>query len=160
MPIDVESDDWDSGRGYDPLEVGINVLLRQNPSKAYSLNEITTHVIENTPDALFLVEDVDEETAAEEVDDETFGQVKARVAMILESLSWRQFIDWKIVNDEEDTVGTAYFTVSDKKPISPIAEVHDVIPEKLSSIEDDIEDLEDTVKDLHHVVGRLQRENY
>jgi hypothetical protein len=152
-------DGWE-GRRLDPLEVHVTDFLRHNDEQAFTLEEITDHIIEDEADALFLLDDVDEEQALEEVDEETYGLIKSRIAMKLEDFGWRNFIEWKVIGYEDADIGTVYFTNSDKEPVSPLAKIQDVYPRKFSSIEEDIGDLADDVEELQYAVNNLRRENY
>ncbi|AWB28467.1 hypothetical protein [Halococcoides cellulosivorans] len=160
MPINEDSEEWKEGRRLDPLQVHISNILRRNDEQAFTLEEITDHIIEDEADALFLLDSVDEEQALEEVDEETYGLIKSRIAMKLEDLGWRNFIEWKVIGYEDADIGTVYFTNSDKESVSPIAKIVDVYPRKFSSIEEDIEDLADDVEELQYGVNNLRGENY
>ena len=159
MPIDVDSEEWKEGRRLDPLEAHITDFLRYNDEQAFTLDEISDYIIEDKADALFLLDGVDEEQTLEEVDGETYGLIKSRIAMKLEDLGWRNFIDWKVIGYDAD-IGTVYFTNSDKEPVSPLAKIQDVYPRKFSSIQEDIEDLADDIEELQYAVNNLRSENY
>lgn len=160
MPIDVDSEEWKEGRRLDPLEVHITDFLRHNDEQAFTLEEITDYIIEDKADALFLLDGVDEEQTLEEVDGETCGLIKSRIAMKLEDLGWRNFIDWKVIGYDDADIGTVYFTDSDKEPVSPLAKIQDVYPRKFSSIDEDIEELADDIEELQYAVNNLRSENY
>lgn len=53
MPIDIGSAEWQTGRRLDPLEVHITGFLRSHDDQAFTVAEITDHIIENEADALF-----------------------------------------------------------------------------------------------------------
>jgi hypothetical protein len=147
MPIEVNSEKWKSGRLLDPLQIHITEFLRQNPRQAFTVEEITDAIIDEEANSLLLLEGVDDEEALDEVDAETYRMIKTRIAMKLEVLGWRDYVDWKVV-DDGDGVGTAYFTTSDKEPISPVSKIKDFYPRRFESIEDDIENLQEEVQRL------------
>lgn len=160
MPIDVDSEKWKEGRRLDPLEVHIADFLHNNQEQAFTLEEITDHIIEEEADALFILDGIDEEQTLEEVDEGAYGLIKSRMAMKLEELSWRNLVDWKVIGYDDTDIGVIYFSHSDKESVYPLAKIQDVYPRKFSNIEEDIEDLADDVEELQYSVNDLRRENY
>lgn len=64
----------------------------------------------------------------EGVDEKTYSSFESRVAMKLEDLDWRNFIDCRVLEYDDDGVGTVYVTDSDKEPVSPLAKIRTSTP--------------------------------
>ncbi|QIO25568.1 hypothetical protein [Haloarcula sp. JP-L23] len=157
MPVDIDSDEWNSATSYDPLKTEILSLLWDNQEQAFSVTEIESHLHEEHP-YLFPADIVGEDAV-----DVSKAARQSVIATMLDQMYWRSEVTFQHVSPDDGTEAELYFT-SDGIGIAPVAEINEVKnpnPDstrgKLSSRFRDIEkNIDEEVGDLEERIEWLE----
>ncbi len=140
MPIDVDSEAWNSGTTHDRLSVYIaHRLLMDHSEKAYTVEEITDWVLEEYPDII----------PRSLCDDDNRNGAVDLVGSVLDRLDRRRFVTCKAIEEDDGGVNL-YYKNSEKEPYYPNVRLNHEVPKRFEEVKGDVEKLEERLSNLEY----------
>ncbi|MFA9502943.1 hypothetical protein ACERIM_09170 [Natrinema sp. H-ect1] len=140
MPIDTDSEKWESGVGVDRLSTNIaHRLLLNNPDKAYTVEEIADWVLEEYP-----------ELVPNHIHDSK-ERVTTLVAAVLDRLDRREFVTCRAIEIEGEDA-ELYYKNSEGDALYPNVRLNHEVPERFEDIEGEISELGERLSNLEYEV--------